>query len=29
MADVGATFSEFFRLPATEEGESFLEMIID
>ncbi|MBN8201889.1 phosphopentomutase [Bacillus sp. NTK034] len=29
MADVGATFSEFFGLPATEEGESFLEMIID
>ncbi|MGA5689355.1 phosphopentomutase [Cytobacillus pseudoceanisediminis] len=29
MADVGATFSEFFRLPATEEGDSFLEMIID
>ncbi|UOE55270.1 phosphopentomutase [Cytobacillus oceanisediminis] len=29
MADVGATISEFFGLPATEEGESFLEMIID
>ncbi|WP_264739807.1 phosphopentomutase [Cytobacillus firmus] len=29
MADVGATFSEFFGLPATEEGESFLELIID
>ncbi|WP_370222829.1 phosphopentomutase [Cytobacillus sp.] len=29
MADVGATFSEFFGLPATEEGESFLGMIID
>ncbi|KAF0819696.1 Phosphopentomutase like protein YhfW [Bacillus sp. ZZV12-4809] len=29
MADVGATFSEFFGLPATEEGESFLKMIID
>ncbi|MCS0788662.1 phosphopentomutase [Cytobacillus firmus] len=29
MGDVGATFSEFFRLPATEEGDSFLEMIID
>lgn len=29
MADVGATFSEFFGLPATEEGESFLNMMID
>lgn len=29
MADVGATFSEFFGLPATEEGESFLKMMID
>ncbi|URM33352.1 phosphopentomutase [Cytobacillus firmus] len=29
MADVGATFSEFFGLPATEEGESFLGKIID
>jgi len=29
MADVGATFCDFFGLPATAEGESFLSKIID
>jgi phosphopentomutase len=28
MADVGATFCEFFHLPATEEGTSFLKQIL-